>query len=139
CAIDGEDKIYCWGDGSKGQLGIRLVDAKGSLTPASVPNVSGDWLALGRDFTLVAKQDPAALSVFGENWFGQLGTGTALAVDGVAQARAVQVSAIRGVISGSGAAHVCLTDGDGALECWGANPLGQLGDGTQQDEYQPVA
>lgn len=139
CAIGADDTIYCWGDGSKGQLGIRLVDTKGSVTPASVPNVSGDWLALGRDFTLVAKQAPAALSGFGENWFGQLGTGAALAVDGVAQARSLQVSAIRNVISGSGAAHVCLTDGDGALWCWGANPLGQLGDGTQQDEYQPVA
>ncbi len=37
-----------------------------------------------------------------------------------------------------GAAHSCVVSRDGKVACWGANELGQLGDGTQRTRASPV-
>lgn len=38
----------------------------------------------------------------------------------------------------TGAAHVCVALADGSVQCWGANSLGQLGDGTATDRALPA-
>jgi alpha-tubulin suppressor-like RCC1 family protein len=37
-----------------------------------------------------------------------------------------------------GADHSCARLSDGTARCWGANPMGQLGDGTFEDRSRPV-
>ena len=135
CALDHSGKVYCWGDASKGQLGGPDTSSKYG-TPQAVPKVTAEWLALGRDFTLTGSA--AGVTAFGQNYFGQLGTGAVTAVDGPTIARAIATEGITGLSSGPQAAHACLTRGD-TLECWGANPLGQLGDGSVEDQYQPIS
>lgn len=41
-------------------------------------------------------------------------------------------------IAVSGDAHACAIDESGQVWCWGANDVGQLGDGTRQDRPVPV-
>lgn len=38
----------------------------------------------------------------------------------------------------AGLFHVCALDGSGVASCWGANDLGQLGDGTRTDRGSPT-
>lgn len=86
-------------------------------------------------FTL--KVSPAASNVlaWGNNGYGQLGTGTsnsieraAVSVSGVA--KYTQVSA--------GEFHACGIVTDGTVDCWGYNGYGQLGDGTTANKNIPV-
>jgi alpha-tubulin suppressor-like RCC1 family protein len=72
---------------------------------------------------------------WGWNADGQLGDGskvmrtTPVAVSGLG-------SGVRAVVTGT--SHTCaLTDG-GAVQCWGDNRYGQLGDGTTTDRTTPV-
>jgi alpha-tubulin suppressor-like RCC1 family protein len=39
----------------------------------------------------------------------------------------------------SGSEHTCARTRDDAVWCWGANGSGQLGDGTLNDQSEPVA
>ena len=75
------------------------------------------------------------LLCWGENKYGQLGLGTTsseeylpLTVTGVTDAVDVAV----------GLDHTCILRTGGAVQCWGANDKGQLGDGTTTNRTTPV-
>src|SRR5262249_7426045 len=57
---------------------------------------------------------------------------TALAPYRVAPTQSFTASAV-------GEVHACALDGSGAAFCWGANGVGQVGDGTLADRALPVA
>ena len=76
-----------------------------------------------------------ALRCWGENFSGQLGTGTR-------ESRGSPVDVL-GLSSGvamvaAGKTHTCAVTAAGAAKCWGSNLNGQLGDGTQADRLSPV-
>jgi alpha-tubulin suppressor-like RCC1 family protein len=39
---------------------------------------------------------------------------------------------------GGGFGHTCATLENGAVKCWGYNEFGQLGDGTNDNQHEPV-
>lgn len=83
-------------------------------------------VAAGNDFSC-AVTTKSTVRCWGANDAGQLGDGTfsphpePVAVTGVTDAVAVT--------AGSGG-HACALTGSGEVQCWGANDIGQLGDGT---------
>jgi hypothetical protein len=76
-----------------------------------------------------------ALQCWGYNWDGQLGDGTT-----THRSTPVGVSGLEsgGVAVTGGICHTCALTSGGAVQCWGLNSRGILGDGTTTDRYTPA-
>jgi alpha-tubulin suppressor-like RCC1 family protein len=73
---------------------------------------------------------------WGYNYYGQLGTGS-----NVSSTTPVQIASPAGVTFSQVAAgdlHTCAVATTGDVYCWGYNYYGQVGDGTQTDNYNPT-
>jgi alpha-tubulin suppressor-like RCC1 family protein len=134
CGIDNAGAAHCWGAGRLGELG------NGSQADSNVPtNVSGGLVfsqlsaATGGD--LACGISANALYCWGTGYFGQPGTG------GVSQFAAVPYRVAPALTFNAvsvGELHACALDTTNAALCWGANGLGQVGDGTTTDRTLPV-
>ncbi|AGW42396.1 hypothetical protein O159_24520 [Leifsonia xyli subsp. cynodontis DSM 46306] len=128
-------------------LGANPV-AAATPTPDAGPTAGGTRLRIGPvgvTFTAVsagtssvyALGDDGAVYAWGDNEYGQLGTGTT--VDAHAP---VKVTAPAGVsftaVSAAGPSAYAVGD-DGKTYAWGFNGYGQLGTGTTLDAHAPVA
>jgi len=122
CGVATDNRLFCWGDNSTGQLGDGTTTQR--LVPHAVAGglrfkvVSAGWF-----FTCGLTTSDKAYC-WGENDDGTLG-------DGGTEVRRLTPSAVSGGRSyrqlRAGAHHVCaVTFGDVAY-CWGSNFLGQLG------------
>lgn len=128
--------VQCWGGSPYGQLGNGATET--SLTPVFVSGMSRSLrvsalTAMG-GHTCAIRTD-GTVACWGLNVAGGLG-------DGTLDNRSVPTTAI-GVTGASdidaGYYHTCaITDGGGALRCWGYNGYGQLGDGTYTDRTQAI-
>ncbi|MBI5310985.1 MAG: hypothetical protein HZB14_08200 [Actinobacteria bacterium] len=81
-----------------------------------------------------AMTDRGTVWCWGDNSFGQLGTG-----DTAPQSAPVPVPGLTEVKSvGAYGFGTCAVKHDGTVWCWGANDLGQLGQGTQDADPHPT-
>ncbi|MBN2362369.1 MAG: hypothetical protein JXR83_23155 [Deltaproteobacteria bacterium] len=147
CAITGMGKAFCWGRDDDGQLGddaglvARHVPVAVDTTNLAADDKAFVEIAAGYRSTcgLTGK---GRIFCWGDDQSGQLGDDVSLvdqpipvAVDTAHLAAAdksfVQITA--------GDFHTCGIAGEGMAFCWGHNRNGQLGDGTQELEYIPVA
>ncbi len=144
CVIASDNKVYCWGFNSQGQLGNN------STTSSSVPvavNTAGVLsgktilsISAGAQQTCVIASDNNAYC-WGYNNYGQLGNNSVtrslvpVAVDtsGVLSGKTVLS------ISAGGYAHVCVIASDNNAYCWGYNVQGQLGNNSVTLSKVPVA
>lgn len=134
CAIDNAQAAFCWGAGRRGQLGDGAQS--GSAVPTAVAGglaFSQVSAATGGD--LACGISGNALYCWGTGYFGQPGTGgvNQLASEPYRVAPAQTFGAVA-----VGEFHACALDTTGAASCWGANDLGQDGDGTQVDRLVPT-
>jgi len=143
CVV-GDGKVYCWGQGTSGQLGDGTggtqvlpveVDSTGALSGKTVTAVSAEGF---RHACALADGKPYC---WGYNSSSNLGDGTStqrnspVAVNTSGVLNGKTATAIATAPWGS---HVCVI-ADGSLYCWGANNVGQLGDGTTTQRSTPVA
>ncbi|WP_188113581.1 Calx-beta domain-containing protein [Nocardioides humilatus] len=116
---------YCWGAGSDGRLG------RNSTTPSNIPVlISGLGVAdrvISADGNHTCVTDAAYLRCWGDNQYGQLGNGTT--TDSLVPFQVPGYTAEVPTIT-TGYDHTCVQFQSGAVDCWGQNDRGQLGNGT---------
>lgn len=134
CAILLNGSARCWGNNAHGQLGIDSIG--NTPTAAGVTGLSdrARTIAAG-DHHACAIIANGSIECWGKNDFGQLGDGTRQHAQ-----KPVAVQTTFGPFTAitAGANHTCALASTGTVHCWGANDLGQLGDGTTNVSPTPT-
>ncbi len=135
CARLDTGRVYCWGAGTRGQLGrASLVD--GLLARPVSGIAAADQLALGAESTCLL--EGGTIRCFGDNRFGQVDASTASAEI----TSAVPVVGSRAFSElACGGRHCCAIQALGSsdrLVCWGDNERGQLGIGATGGTRPPT-
>jgi alpha-tubulin suppressor-like RCC1 family protein/subtilisin family serine protease len=142
CARLADGTTRCWGFDNNGQLG------DGGFTNRLVPNPVGGLTAVAAvtagSLHTCALVAGGRASCWGANLEGRLGDGTATArsvattVSAVSGATTIATGGVRIHVDLGGPGHACARLSGGTVRCWGANNVGQLGDGTMTDRPTPV-
>ncbi len=135
CALATNNKIYCWGDNSVGELGDGSNINKNKpvlIDTSDISNIQFTSVASSYASTCAISDNEQAYC-WGYNNYGQLGDGTndnqnrPILVDtssiGNIKFKNIALSTIDGF------AHTCALSTNGQVYCWGNNTYGQLGDG----------
>jgi cysteine-rich repeat protein len=151
CAVTSGSNAYCWGKRENGQVGnLGGAGTTDVLTPQPVydyltsMNMTDAIAIAGGSNHTCAQVEIDRIRCWGLNASGQLGLGDTHQSDFPAYVLLSFPSPIHEDFFGLGAgsAHSCgLVPGSGApyaVECWGANSEGQLGDETRIDRSLPV-
>lgn len=147
CAVTSTGAAKCWGGNLLGQIGNGAGGSKNDdreIVPTGVTGLSAgvDRVAAGRTFSCALMVDGEVLC-WGHNNHGQLGTSTKETCHDNATSCSttpLEVAGLGGSVAdlSLGDNHVCALLTSGAVECWGANTFGQLGNGTTVDSTTPV-
>ena len=142
CAIASDNKAYCWGYNSSGQLG------NGTNTSSNVPvAVSQGAMPAGATIKQISAGASTACAIasnnkaycWGNNGSGQLGNGSTTASNtpvAVSQGAMPAGATVRQIAGGSTSCAIASND---KAYCWGGNTYGQLGNGTSTSSNVPVA
>ena len=160
CALSDAGTVWCWGTNHSGQLGNN--HHRGSVHPVQVcadeacvrPLQNVVELSAGLSHTC-ALLDGGTVKCWGRSWAGELGlpdTPDSFCVDYFCRRAPVTVCQeydetarlctqhLTGIISVSaGGLHTCALRSEGSITCWGANFIGQLGNGTETSGVNALA
>ena len=142
CALLTSGGMMCWGSNHYGQLGNGISGwDEDETTPVDVVGLSSGVQAIAAGvYHTCALLTSGGVKCWGNNEYGQLGDGTydnsPTPVDVVGLSSGVQAIAAGGEYGAIG--HTCAVLLSGGMKCWGANELGQLGNGTTDDSSTPV-
>ncbi len=137
CAVNNGGQVLCWGDDQNGQLGDGTAGSPSiRATPAPVLGVTGAVdVAAGPDHSC-ALIDDGSVQCWGNDTGGVLGDG--LVGSPTIRAFAADVAGLSGAQSiAAGADSTCVALTSGGAACWGADSVGQLGDGSPNNSFQP--
>jgi alpha-tubulin suppressor-like RCC1 family protein len=149
CVMTTEDLLYCWGDNYFGQLGIGSINPSENspqpvdmTAPALVGKTVKSYYPGYATSCMIASDDQAYC--WGWNSVGQLGTGSLnytesspqpVDMSGALSGKTIKKFSIP-IFSGN---TICAIASDDKPYCWGSNQAGQLGDGTTNDSWIPLA
>ncbi len=133
CAILEGGSVTCWGPAA-----FPPSDSSPGV-PAGISDLLGSAVALtaGQTHTCALMQT-GTIECWGKNTFGQLGSGPMCAI--YCSRTIIDVPGISDAIAiAAGSKHSCAVLSTGAVQCWGKNAAGQLGDGTGTGSTAPVS
>ncbi len=134
CVVDVHGYVLCWGDNSYGQLGDGTTNRR--TRPVYVQGPADAVAVTAGGEHTCAVTTAGGVKCWGDNFFGQLGDGGTC---GRICTAPTDVTGLDNVVAiSAGEVHTCALTGDGKVMCWGANGLGQLGDGTTTNRTTPV-
>lgn len=119
-------RLYCWGKGDSGRLGTGSTDDE--AVPVEIEGGGDDWVAVDAGVAhACGLRASGRLYCWGADRYGQLGDGAP------SEDRDAPVEVLGGSTHwravGVGGFHTCGIRASGRLLCWGADDLGQVGDG----------
>jgi alpha-tubulin suppressor-like RCC1 family protein len=136
-ALKSDGTVWAWGNDGWGQLGTPANPYSSSYVPVqvsglnSVKAIAAGWahsLALASDGTVWA---------WGYNYYGQTGTGTS-GNNVLTPTRVAGLSGVVAIAAGNGSFSSLALKGDGTVWAWGYDGLGQLGNGTSDENPHPT-
>ncbi len=128
CALSTLDTPFCWGDNSQGQIGDGTLEDRPTAT--WVHYLAGvKSLSVGGTHACVV-QNSGSVKCWGNNSKGELGNAN---LDDQALPVEVQGLSATGASVSSGSGHTCVVTTANAVNCWGYNSSGQLGDDSTTD------
>jgi Regulator of chromosome condensation (RCC1) repeat len=140
CALIAGGTVQCWGNNQYGQVGVPNSGALVLVaTPVAVPGISDAVAVMAGGFHTCILHVGGTASCWGSNSKGQLGDGTNhdssapvtvnLSIEGN-----MPLAALAG-----GGLHTCaIVAATANVVCWGANNVGQLGQGSHSNS-EPFA
>jgi alpha-tubulin suppressor-like RCC1 family protein len=138
--VDGT--VRCWGENTLGQIGDGTASTRSKPTPAlKVADVVS--VVAGGYHTCTLRRD-GTVACWGNNKNGQAGPGPSWRCEMGGQVfecvrRPRRVLGLEGVVElSAGQFHTCARMKTGAVQCWGSNKAGQLGDGTTDSRATPL-
>ena len=139
CGLSTGGTGYCWGINQRGEGGVASL---APFAPAgAVPNLPVDGgltfksIVAGWIHACGITPDGSAYC-WGDNSYGQIGIGIADTVAVRSPTRVV--GSERWLQISTGGRNTCGITTEGRAMCWGANPTGQLGDGTTTNRSVPT-
>jgi alpha-tubulin suppressor-like RCC1 family protein len=127
CALIEGGTVQCWGYNGYGQLGDNFNEAE-VHTPQTVAGLSNVKQISAAESHTCALLNDGTMKCWGENFDGELGDGSTSEKD-----VPTTVSSLSGSVSSmsTGESHTCAVLDTGALQCWGSNNWGELGDNNR--------
>ena len=133
CGVTTDDRAFCWGNGSDGQIGDGKTIQR-NWPRAVAGGLSFRVISVGSTGTCAITTGAKAYC-WGGNDHGQVGDGTT-----TRRLKPVPVAGGRQYrLISRGGSHTCATTTADKAFCWGDNDAGALGDGTRTDRLTPVA
>lgn len=135
--VDATGNVWTWGEnrGSKANLGNKDEIGGDYAVPAVVPGLSNVVNVAAGVWHGLALQANGSVSSWGDNSYGQLGTGGT----GGNSSTPVSVSNLTQVVAvAAGQNHNIALRQDGNIWTWGQGDSGQLGDGSSNNIATPT-
>ena len=136
CARGTSGQVNCWGANNLGQLGTGSPNDAPNPSPAvnTVSDAVDLWVGYEHG---CAARHTGEVRCWGSAGNGQVGSGSVPDDASIPRPTAV-VGLSRALAVSTGGDHSCATTESGAVLCWGANTLGQLGNGGTARAYAAV-
>lgn len=139
CAVDSESEIYCWGNGSSGQLANNATAVE--VLPVRAPFAGGlvASITAGYNHTCIATTGGKAYCS-GYNSKGQIGIGSIISPKVFTPIFNSGALAGKGIYSvEAGGFTTCALAYDEQGYCWGQSTYGQVGNDETTDSLTPSA
>ncbi|WP_164009376.1 MopE-related protein [Pyxidicoccus trucidator] len=136
-ALDADGKVWGWGQNTAGQVGTGATSTN-VLVPtqaAGLPRATA--IAAGGSHSLVIDEQFGNVWAWGQNTFGQVGTGSTSTTPVLAPTAVTGLFAVKAISAGHFFSLAIM--GDGFVKAWGHNVSGQLGNGGTVNSAVPVS